>query len=94
MSDIKFVFAGEDTELQRNSVPMLARCFEEWQIFQAKYGSRFPESSRPFLRDFLDQADMVKFARMIPENSRVVRSAESAGDFLEHTRPESEVKNV
>lgn len=42
MSDIKFVFAGEDTELQRNSVPMLARCFEEWQIFQAKYGSRFP----------------------------------------------------
>ena len=41
MKDIKFVFAGEDTELQRNSVPMLARCFEEWQIFQAENGNRF-----------------------------------------------------
>lgn len=41
MSDIKFVFAGEDTELQRNAIPMLARCFEEWQMFHAKYGNKF-----------------------------------------------------
>ncbi len=42
MNDIKFVFAGEGTELQNDSVPMLARCFEEWQIFQAAYGNVFP----------------------------------------------------
>ena len=41
MSDIRFVFAGEGTELQNNSVPMLARCFEEWQIFQERNGNRF-----------------------------------------------------
>ena len=41
MSDIKFVFAGEWTELQNNSVPMLAECFEEWQILQAQNGNRF-----------------------------------------------------
>lgn len=42
MHDIRFIFAGEDSELQRKSVPMLARCFEEWQMFQAQFGNRFP----------------------------------------------------
>lgn len=79
---------------RRYGLPVTRSTAQEFAGIMEKYGSRFPESSRPFLRDFLDQADMVKFARMIPENSRVVRSAESAGDFLEHTRPESEVKNV
>ena len=41
MSDIKFVFAGEGTELQNNSVPMLAECFEEWRDLQALNGNRF-----------------------------------------------------
>lgn len=42
MNDIKFLFAGEDSTLQCNSVPMLARCFEEWQLLQARSGNRFP----------------------------------------------------
>ena len=37
---------------------------------------------------------MVKFARAVPEHASVIRSAESAGNFINTTRPESEVKHV
>ena len=42
MSDIRFVFAGENTELQHDSVAMLARCFDEWRMFQTACGNIFP----------------------------------------------------
>lgn len=38
---IKFVFAGEKTELQNASINVLEECFEEWRIFTAKYGRKF-----------------------------------------------------
>ena len=79
MSDVKFVFAGEDTELQRNSVPMLARCFEEWQMFQAAYGNVFPFREISFVA--LNQKDeVVGHVGIMPfdvidENNNVVRMA-------------------
>ena len=38
---IKFVFAGEKTELQNASINVLEECFEEWRMFTAKYGRKF-----------------------------------------------------
>ena len=79
---------------RRFGLPVTRSTAQEFVGIMDKYGSTFPEGSRPFLREFLNEADLVKFARVVPENALIERSVASAGQFVEHTRPESEVKNV
>ena len=79
---------------QRFGLPVTRSTAQEFIGIMDKYGSTFPAESRPFLREFLNEADLVKFAKVVPEGSLVERSAASAEQFVEHTRPESEVKDV
>ena len=79
---------------RRFGLPVTRRTAQEFINIMEQYGNRFPEGSRPFLKAFLAEADLVKFARVIPEEKMVERSVESAGEFIDRTRPESEVKNV
>lgn len=79
---------------QRFGLPVTRSTAQEFIGIMDKYGSTFPAESRPFLREFLNEADLVKFARVVPENALVERSAASAEQFVAHTRPESEVKDV
>ena len=79
---------------KRFGLPVTRSTAQEFVNILDKYGSSFPEESRPFLREFLNEADLVKFARAVPENALIERSAESAERFVEHTRPESEAENV
>jgi hypothetical protein len=79
---------------RRFGLPVTRSTAQEFVGIMDKYGSTFPAESRPFLREFLNEADLVKFARAVPEKALVERSVSSAGQFVEHTRPESEVKNV
>ena len=79
---------------RRFGLPVTRRTAQEFITIMDRCGDRFPEESRPFLRDFLTAADLVKFAKVVPEASLVSRSTENAELFITHTRPESEVKNV
>lgn len=49
MSGIEYVFAGTDPALQNTAIPMLCRCFDEWQMFRARYGEQFPFEEISFL---------------------------------------------
>lgn len=49
MSKIEYVFAGTDPVLQSSAADMLCRCFDEWQMFRAQYGERFPFEEISFL---------------------------------------------
>ncbi|MBQ9503336.1 MAG: hypothetical protein IJU70_14375 [Lentisphaeria bacterium] len=79
---------------RRFGLPVTRRTAQEFITIMDRCGDRLPEESRPFLREFLTTADLVKFAKVVPEASLVDRSAENAELFITHTRPESEVKNV
>jgi len=79
---------------RRFGLPVTRRTAQEFVTIMDRCGNRFPAESRPFLREFLTSADLVKFAKVVPETSLVSRSAENAELFITHTRPESEVKNV
>ena len=50
-------------------------------------GSELPESERPFLREFLEAADRVKFAALAPEAGLLEQAIESARKLVESTRP-------
>ena len=79
---------------KRFGLPVTRSTAQEFVNILDQYGSSFPEGSRPFLREFLNEADLVKFACVVPENALIERSADSAKQFVEHTRPESEAENV
>ena len=79
---------------RRFGLPVTRRTAQEFTSLMDQYGKTFPASSRPFLREFLNEADLVKFAKAVPDGEQVERSAESAAQFIGHTRPESEVQNV
>ena len=79
---------------KRFSIPVTRRTAQEFLLILDRHQDKLPSDARPFLRNFIQEADMVKFARAVPEHASVIRSAESAGNFINTTRPESEVKHV
>jgi hypothetical protein len=44
------------------------------------------EAHQGFLREFLRRADMVKFARFVPDADEIRAGLEAAGQFLDQTR--------
>lgn len=79
---------------KRFSIPVTRRTAQEFLLILDRHQDKLPSDARPFLRNFIQEADMVKFARAVPEHASVIRSAESAGNFINTTRPESEVEHV
>lgn len=49
MGNIKYCFAGDDPELQRGAVDVLANCFEVWAQRKIEFGGRFPFREYSFI---------------------------------------------
>ena len=79
---------------RRFGLPVTRRTAQEFIEIMDRCGDSLPPDSRPFFREFLEEADLVKFARAVPEKALVERTAAGAERFIGHTRPESEVKDV
>jgi len=79
---------------RRFGLPVTRRTAQEFIEIMDSCGDSLPPDSRPFFREFIEEADLVKFARAVPEKTLVDRTAAGAERFIGHTRPESEAKNV
>lgn len=77
----------------RFGLPATRRTTGEF-LEQAEYhtSALLPRESRPFLRNFLQFADMVKFARAQARWENLAAAADDLGRLIEQTRPETEEK--
>ncbi len=92
------------TDLVRNylelrfSLPAPARTTAEFLEELNDPGSPLPAQQRPFLREFLEAADQVKFAKAPPDDALLHRAIARAGELIESTgikeNDEKEVRHV
>ncbi|WP_294508568.1 hypothetical protein [uncultured Victivallis sp.] len=72
---------------ERFGIQVSTRTTPEFLADFDRDGSELPESERPFLREFLEAADRVKFAALAPEAGLLEQAIESARKLVESTRP-------
>ena len=72
---------------ERFKIPVSTRTTPEFLADFDRDGSLLPDSERPFLREFLESADRVKFAALTPEAGLLEQAIESARRLVESTRP-------
>ena len=79
---------------ERYRLPVTSRTTDEF-MRDMRDASPLPDAEQPFLRDFLSSADLVKFAKMPPDEAMFNRSAEGARALFRNTAPKAEeVKHV
>lgn len=79
---------------ERYQLPVTTQTTDEF-MRGLRETSPLPESEQPFLRDFLSSADLVKFAKMPPDEAMFKHSADGARALIRHTAPqETEAKHV
>ena len=80
----------------RYHLPVTSRTTDEF-IQDIRENSPLPETDQPFLRDFLTSADLIKFARMKPDEAGIRHAITGARELVKHTKPviqEGEGKHV
>ena len=79
---------------ERYRLPVTSRTTDEF-MRDMRDASPLPDAEQPFLRDFLGSADLVKFAKMPPDEAMFRRSADGARALIRHTSPQGgEVPHV
>ncbi|MDD3885784.1 MAG: hypothetical protein PHI35_02815 [Victivallaceae bacterium] len=73
---------------ERFQLPASRRTTGEFLNSLDSAASPLPRGQRPFLREFLNTADLVKFAKVPPEPASLERAIESAETLVLVTRPE------
>lgn len=79
---------------ERYRLPVTSRTTDEF-MREMRDASPLPDAEQPFLRGFLSSADLIKFAKMPPDEAMFKHSAEGARALFRSTAPrEEEVKHV
>ena len=80
----------------RYHLPVTSRTTDEFMI-DMRNSSPLPEVEQPFLREFLTSADLIKFAKMPPDENGIRHALNGAKELVRHTTPltqEGEGKHV
>ena len=80
----------------RYHLPVTSRTTDEF-MRDMRESSPLPETDQPFLRDFLTSADLIKFAKMPPDETGIRHALTGAKELVKHTTPamqEGEGKHV
>lgn len=80
----------------RYHLPVTSRTTDEF-MRDMRESSPLPETDQPFLREFLTSADLIKFARMPPDETGMRHALNGAKELVKHTTPaiqEGEGKHV
>ena len=80
----------------RYHLPVTSRTTDEF-MRDMRDSSPLPETDQPFLRDFLTSADLIKFAKMPPDETGIRHALTGAKELVKHTTPatqEGEGKHV
>ncbi len=80
----------------RYHLPVTSRTTDEF-MQDIRDTSPLPETDQPFLRDFLTTADLIKFAKMPPDEKGIRHALAGAKELVRHTTPaiqEGEGKHV
>lgn len=72
---------------ERFGIPVSTRTTPEFLAEFDRAPSPLPDTERPFLREFLEAADRVKFAALTPDNRLLTQALESAVRLVDSTRP-------
>ena len=79
---------------ERYRLPVTSRTTDEF-MREMRDASPLPDAEQPFLRGFLSSADLIKFAKMPPDETMFRHSAEGARALFRNTAPKAEeVKHV
>ena len=73
-------------------MPATRRTTPEFIEDISRNGDFVPENSKPFLRNFLEAADRVKFAMAYPEKELLNQALVNAESLIDSTRPAEESK--
>ena len=79
---------------KRFGLPATRRTTPEFIEDISKNGDFLPDDRKPFLRNFLESADQVKFAMAHPEKELLSNALVNAESLVDATRPPEEEKNV
>ena len=77
---------------KRFGLPATRRTTSEFIEDISRNGDFVPENSKPFLRNFLEAADRVKFAMAYPEKELLNQALVNAESLIDATRPAEESK--
>lgn len=72
---------------ERYLLPASVRTTDEFLEELKSPDSPLPTEDKPFLGEFLEAADLVKFARMPPDETQLFRAVDGAEKFVKHTTP-------
>jgi len=75
---------------ERYGIPVSTRTTPEFLADVNGPDSPLPKEERPFLREFLEAADRVKFAALAPDPELLSAALEKAAALVEATRPVDE----
>ena len=79
---------------KRFGLPATRRTTPEFIEDISRNGDFVPDDRKPFLRNFLEAADQVKFAMAHPEKELLNKALVNAESLIDATRPPEEEKNV
>ena len=77
---------------ERFQMPARKRTAEEFLEELRSDSNPLPPSEKPFLRDFMSAAELVKFAKQPPERTLLLRALNGAKELVIHTTPAEENK--
>ncbi len=72
---------------ERYRLPASVRTTDEFLEDLKSPDTPLPAGDKPFLGEFLEAADLVKFARMPPDEAQLLRAVDGAEKLVEHTTP-------
>ncbi len=72
---------------ERYRLPASVRTTDEFLEDLKSPDTPLPAGDKPFLGEFLEAADLVKFARMPPDEEQLLRAVDGAEKLVEHTTP-------
>ena len=72
---------------ERYQLPASVRTTDEFMEDLKSDKTPLPPEEKPFLAEFLTAADLVKFARMPPEEASLLRAVDGAEQLVRHTTP-------
>lgn len=71
---------------ERYLLPVTSRTTDEF-MEDLRENSPLPDSDQPFLREFLTSADLIKFAKMPPDEKGIRHALTGAKELIRHTIP-------
>lgn len=73
---------------ERYRMPASTRTTDEFMTELRDGENPLPDTEKPFLSDFLAAADLIKFARVAPEERQFMQALEGAEELVIHTTPQ------